>query len=148
MVAIMAQETTWTTDTSIDLMTDKETFVIIGMAVVSQQTLRTPGIVIRKINDDLDVYIVWGGYSMEEEGMISVRFGSVEPVRLRFTLSTDDEATFVREPNDFLKSIALLGPDDTITIQAQRATGVTSVARWTVGNLVELIEEHFSAFLL
>ena len=113
------------------------------MAEVSQATLREPYFLIRRrANDQIEILIDWGGYSMADDATLLIRLGDAAAQRVRYGLSTDNEATFLRGAESILEQLKQLDCTDAIVAQAERRTGVTSVARWRVGDLHDALHEH------
>lgn len=72
------------------------------------ELLNAPILFIRCDDKDLSVFISWDDYlgSSRNGGKeIRVRRDKEEPFTLKWSLSTDDKATFADKPHDFIKSL-------------------------------------------
>lgn len=124
-----------------DLMAGTTQKLVASYADASQGVIGDPALGFRFNGDQVEAIVNWGGYSMEEETRILVRYGSRPVVRERVTLALSKEGHFLSDPEMFMMQVLALGPDGEVVIQATRATGPISVARWIVGDLAEKLTE-------
>jgi hypothetical protein len=129
--AMLAAE--WIHSETEDMMAGTVSRVALMAAEAYQGTLSTPYLVLRNTGTEYDVYVSWGGYTMDRKTRNAlVRFGAGDVQAWSVTLSTDLEATFV---DDWGRFISAMLDADAVVIQAERATGVMSVARWQLVDL-------------
>lgn len=127
-----------------DLMSGVMVVNMTGPAEVFNGCLDTPFIVIRKgVSDTLEVFIHFGGYRMNDDYNLSVKFGNGAVVVWESTNSTSGTAVFINYPERFIEEMLKLSPTDKVVISGIRASKQTSTGRWVVGNFTEVYKSLF-----
>ena len=145
LIAAGAWAQNWEAHRSEDLMSGNVVVMIYQTADATQNTLRDPTLIVRRsAGGMIEMYIIWGGYSMAEDRTLRLRVGDGPARNVRYGLSTNSEATFLREAETLLAELLTLPPATAIVAQANRRTGVASVARWYVGDLREAARTHLA----
>lgn len=140
LVATLAVAQEWDVSQTEDIMAGTTSTVLIGRAEVSQATLRDAALVFRFDGEAVEAFVHWGGYTMERTARLLVRYGDDAPEIVKVSMSTSREAMFFEDARAALARVIALGPEGTVVIQAERNTGITSAARWIVGDLAETVE--------
>lgn len=133
----------WEVNPIEDLLTGNVRTVLTLDAETSEGTLRDAwlGIIVDK--GEVEVVVFWGGYGMDTSKSQMIRFGSA-PAQVWGLdgWSASKESLFPGDVKGFLAKLKAMAPTDALIIQATRATGSKSVARWYIGNLAEVAPKH------
>jgi type VI secretion system protein VasI len=85
----------WNVDRSADPISDATQVFFMLMATEGTNSYgRPPALVVRQQGGSLDVYIVWNEYLSEDRQRVTHRIDDEPPETLRWSVSTDNSATF------------------------------------------------------
>ena len=136
LLMVSALNAEWFYDKQEDLVSGEVSRVMMLKAEVYQGTLRAPYLVLRYDGSEYDVLVSWGGYSLDRDMYsIIVKF-SGEPKLWDVNLSTNNEATFIVDTETFIDELL---DAEKVVMQAKRATGVSSIARWDLSGFAEAL---------
>lgn len=135
LLMVAAVQAQWMHDSTEDLMSGEITPLTLTVADAYQGTLGAPVLVIRGGDDVREVYVYWGGYMMDGDlRHVLYRAGDDPADSCAVVLSTTEETTFFAEPRTML-ALMLEHDGEQLVVQAPRATGVDSVARFSLVGL-------------
>lgn len=95
----------WAVTENVNPIDDSKTVILRLRADSGQSRFREPiSLIARCQSNSTDLYIVWNDY-LGSEASVLTRIGSKNAETSRWSLSTDSQATFRRNPIDFLKDL-------------------------------------------
>ena len=95
----------WLVTEDVNPIDDSKTVILRLRADSGQSRFREPiSLIVRCQSNSTDLYIVWSDY-LGSEASVLTRIGSKNAETSRWSLSTDSQATFRRNPIDFLKDL-------------------------------------------
>lgn len=131
----------WTVEESEDLMSGTTNVFLANEADVSQGTLQDPVIAIRHDeNEHLELLIHWGGYSVDDHGVVVATVGDPKENEAEVwdvTLSTAREVTFIDDSTDFINGLIF---EERLVVMTRSATGRDMVGLWDISGLEDVID--------
>lgn len=139
ILATTVYATEWVYQDDSDLLTGNRQQIVAGMADDASGTLETPVIMIRKTGTTApEVFVYFGGWLIDGERHLRIRFGNGELEPWRIDLSTNGQAAFLRSPNAFIETARTAG---SVVIGAERATGGTMAAAWDLDGFASAVDQ-------
>lgn len=124
-----------------NLMAGTVSRTAVAFAEVSQGTLNDVALGIRKTGNSYEVFLFWGGYTMDRDiRSVTYRIGEHPVARWSAALSTNNEATFLTKPVSIIEQLRRYDGDK-LVVQAPRSTGVMSVARIDLTGISDALAE-------
>lgn len=106
----------WTVERSADPMSDETQVLFLLMADEGAARYgRPPALVVRQQGENLEVYIAWNEYLSDDRQRVTHRIDGQDPVTLRWSVSTSNNATFY--PSDDLQLVRQLLRADTFVVR-------------------------------
>jgi len=128
----------WVAQQQTNPIDDSRTVALVNIAAEGKSSLGRPiGLAIRCMSGTTTVYINWNDY-LGSEATVLTRIGSSEAVRQRWSLSTDNEATFY--PRDAVAFVKELMTADRLVAQVTPYNENPVTAIWNIAGLSTAIE--------
>lgn len=131
----------WVSWVDSDPITDEKVFFAALEAESGQNEYgRKPSLLIRRTGSTDELFVTWSDYFADERVSVTHRIGDGEPATLRWTVSTDNSATFY--PGDTTSFVKKLIDAQRLVVRTSPYDSAPITAIFRLGGLPEVVSQH------